>query len=181
MVEEVTLRPATDGDAREIALLHAESWRLTYRGIYLDAFLDGPGMENRLDEWQERLEAPGAAQQVIVAERDGSIVGFICMFGAEDARWGSLIDNLHVAPGLKRSGIGKQLMRAGARWLVDQFPGAGVYLYVLQANENARRYYEAIGARDEGATEEPNVSGGTAFVCRYAWESPQALLAACSA
>jgi ribosomal protein S18 acetylase RimI-like enzyme len=179
MADEVMLRPATADDARVIALLHAESWRQTYRGAYLDAFLDGPVVEDRLTAWRERFETPAAGQQVIVAEQDGALAGFICMLGGEDARWGSLIDNLHVAPGLKRSGIGKQLMRAGAQWLIDAFPREPVYLYVLQANENARRFYESLAARDDGATEEPNVSGGTAFVCRYTWESPRALLAAC--
>jgi ribosomal protein S18 acetylase RimI-like enzyme len=180
MVEDVILRAATADDARAIALLHAESWRRTYRGMYLDAFLDGPVVENRLDEWQERLAAPAPRQRVIVAERDGVVAGFICILGAEDARWGSLIDNLHVAPDLKRSGIGIQLVREGARWLAVENAGVGVNLYVMLANETARRFYESIGARDEGATEEPNVSGGTAIVCRYAWASPQALLAACS-
>jgi len=44
------------------------------------------------------------------------------VFAKEDEDWGSLIDNLHVAPGLGRRGIGRALMGAAAGWLTTNFP-----------------------------------------------------------
>ena len=73
----------------------------------------------------------------------------------------------------------KLLMREGARLLVGRHPDIGVYLGVMEQNENARRFYESLGARDEGATEKPNVGGGASSVCRYAWNTPAQLLQGC--
>src|SRR6188768_3459087 len=44
----IGLRPATAGDAGQIAALHADSWRRHYRGAYSDAFLDGDVLTDRL-------------------------------------------------------------------------------------------------------------------------------------
>lgn len=70
-------------------------------------------------------------------------------------------------------------MREAARWLRDRYPRAGVYLGVSEANAGARRFYEQLGARDEGATEKENPGSGSARVCRYVWDDPSALLHAC--
>jgi predicted N-acetyltransferase YhbS len=105
------LRLATEADAGRIAELHAESWRRTYRGMLRDDFLDGKVVENRLSVWRDRLGSPRPNQHVAVAESDGELDGFICAFGDEDPRWGTLIDNLHVRHRLHKSGIGRSLMR----------------------------------------------------------------------
>jgi ribosomal protein S18 acetylase RimI-like enzyme len=184
------LRSASAADADAIANLHAESWRATYRGAYPDAYLDGPVFEDRRSVWRERLAHPPTNQHVIVVVGDDVIVadptivgppvlGFICVLGDDDSAYGSYIDNLHVAPHLKRSGIGIQLMREAAAWLVAGYPSLGVYLGVSKTNENARRFYEALGARDDGCIEKPTPAGGTSPVHRYTWPDPLTLLKAC--
>ena len=176
----MTCRPATPDDADGIAQLHAESWRAAYRGSYPDAYLDGEVWEDRRTVWRERLGAEDARRFVLLAKDGDTLAGFICVYAQEDAEWGSLVDNLHVAPGRHRSGIGRLLMREGARWLQEWYPGVGVYLGVLEANDNARRFYERLAGRNEGATEKETPGGGTASICRYVWESPAALLRAAS-
>jgi hypothetical protein len=41
-------RNAVVSDTEQIALLHADSWRETYRGMMRGEFLDGDVMQNRL-------------------------------------------------------------------------------------------------------------------------------------
>ena len=41
-------REATRADAMAVARLHAESWRVHYRGAYRDAYLDGDVVEDRI-------------------------------------------------------------------------------------------------------------------------------------
>ncbi|HEY8173179.1 MAG TPA: GNAT family N-acetyltransferase [Dehalococcoidia bacterium] len=175
MTSAATLRPATKDDADRVARLHAESWRTAYRGIYADAYLDGPVFDDRIRVWRERFATSRDGQHVLLAETEAGLEGFICVFGDDDDTWGSLIDNLHVAPGHKRRGIGARLMHAGALWLHEHYPKSGVYLWVLQDNAPARRFYERLGARDEGAVEHDMPGGGSAFGCRYVWQSPQSL------
>jgi ribosomal protein S18 acetylase RimI-like enzyme len=172
-------RTATPADAEAIAALHAASWRATYRGVYDDMYLDRDVDSERLAHWRERLAESDPAHFTLLAERDGAPIGFIHVVGAEDAEYGSLIDNLHVAPDLKRSGVGRELMRAGAGWLVAAFSDLSVYLGVLEGNDNARSFYERLGGRYHSTFEDSPPGGGMAIVCRYTWVSPQALLDAC--
>ncbi len=52
-------REATAGDAAAIAGLHADRWRRHYRGAYLDSFLDGEVVTDRMAEWAGRLTRAG--------------------------------------------------------------------------------------------------------------------------
>jgi ribosomal protein S18 acetylase RimI-like enzyme len=168
-------RLATHGDVEQIALLHAESWRQTFRGMFSDEFLDRDVVRDRLAVWGDRLSKERKEQFVLVALNDSRLDGFICVYGDEDRRWGSLVDNLHVAPEQKRSGIGTSLMCQAACWLREHHPRSGVYLWVLEANEPARRFYEKLGANDAGTFDKENADGGSARSCLYTWPSPGAL------
>ena len=169
-------RMATEADSRALAALHVESWRANYRGALSDAYLDGPVEAERRSVWKERFERPRAGQIVMLAERAGSLVGFICGFADHDRTWGTLIDNLHVAPSHKGRGLGRGLMRAIAQHLVQASPGRPIHLYVLEANHAARGFYDRLGGEpvEHGRKLEPD--GSECSVIRYAWPSPARLL-----
>lgn len=162
-------RNATRDDILAIANLHATSWQYAYRGAFSDEYLDGPVVEDRLKRWQERLTSPAANQYVIVAEEDGEIVGFACAFGADDERWGTLLDNIHVRRDIYRTGVGAHLLTDVARWSLANYPESGMYLWVLEQNTRAQAFYKRLGATDaEGATwDAPD--GGKVSSRRYAW------------
>jgi len=168
-------RKAGPGDAEAIALLHVRSWRGSYRGSFSDAFLDEEQPGERLRVWHERLGDPSDNQLVQLAVDDGSLAGFVCVYGDEDPQWGSFVDNLHVARAAKRSGIGTSLMRQAGAWLCRRSSDLGVYLWVLEANAPARRFYERIGAHDAGATTMEAHGGATVRSCRYVWRDARAL------
>lgn len=174
----MNIRPALASDAELIARLHAESWRQTYRGMYPDEFLDGDVVPNRLAVWKDRLREERADQGVFVAEDQGSLLGFVCAYGNADARWGSLIDNLHVRPDRKGGGIGTQLIRAVAAWLGVRHGNSGVFLWVLEANAPARGFYERLGAFHAETVVMETPGGGVARSCRYVWSIPRALATA---
>jgi len=168
-------RIATGKDAEGIAQLHASSWRRTYRGSFPDAFLDGDLLGNRRAVWCERLAHPCDNQFVCIAVDRVQVVGFICVYGAQDPTWGSFVDNLHVAYDHHRKGIGLSLMRSAGLWLVSSYGHCGVYLWVLEVNQVARRFYQKLGAANAGTTHMENPGGSTAPSCRYIWPSPSRL------
>jgi len=133
-------------DAGRIAELHAGSWRRHYRGAYSDAYLDGDIAADRLAVWSQRLAAP-AATATIIAEHDDRLVGFIHVRFDDDPVWGSLVDNLHVVPDRHRSGIGAQLLTRGAKGIGQRAADNRMYLWVLEQNAPAQRFYRACGAR----------------------------------
>ena len=140
----LTLVDAGPEDAAAIAALHAASWRVAYRGMLPDAFLDQQLDENRRALWQERFTAAPSARQIVVkAIDDGSLVGFGCVILPKDDERDALLDNLHVLPGCTGKGIGAQLLHE-----LRQRAAASkqrLELWVLEANAGARRFYEREG------------------------------------
>lgn len=170
-------RHAEYADHEQIAQIHADSWRRTYRGLFSDDFLDHEADADRLQVWAQRLKTPAANQAVIVAETKGAVHGFICIYGGDDPRWGSLIDNLHILHNAKRQGLGSKLMLQAFHWLTEHYADSPVYLWVMANNQPARRFYEKLGADNAGEIDKPNpVGGGSARNCRYVWENPEQLL-----
>lgn len=179
----MNLRPARASDVERIARLHAESWRVAYRGMYRDEYLDGDVFEDRLKLWRQRLAAPAPNQHTIVADGGDALAGFACAFGDDDPRWGTLLDNLHVRPDGKRLGVGTRLIAEVARWSLREYPACGLYLWVLEPNAPARRFYERWGARNEESQAAHPPGGGipgtgTLMGMRYVWEDPKPLSSA---
>jgi GNAT superfamily N-acetyltransferase len=175
-------REAIAPDAPAIAGLHCDSWQRHYRGALSDAFLDDGLHELMLEKWTERLASPVPAARTIVAEADGALAGFAHVLLGEDPAWGSLLDNLHVAYGRKRSGIGTRLMAQVARAVLDWSPSCGLYLWVLELNVSAQAFYTARGGTcvERVADEPPNAGpasvNGTVISLRFAWPDPAVLL-----
>ena len=174
----IECRPADARDAEAIAALHADSWRRNYRGAYLDSYLDGDVVIDRLVVWCERITCPEVTFRTIVAEYDGMFAGFAHVNLDDDPTWGALLDNLHVTHELKGRGIGTRLMEASARAVLDATPGAGLYLWVLDVNAAARGFYAARGGVEAGCEMRgPFPGGGTALGRRIVWRDPSVLLA----
>jgi GNAT superfamily N-acetyltransferase len=167
--DRVRLREATSDDAAAIAELHTDSWRTTYRGAMRDAYLDGDVAGERRGVWRARLDAPMPNQHVIVAESEGRLVGFGCAYGAADPRWGTELDNLHVRAGEQGGGVGAELLAAVARWTRRNYPDGALYLWVLDGNVGARRFYERHRGRDAEGDHWDAPDGSALAVRRYVW------------
>ena len=175
MPSEIEYRLAHPSDVHDIANLHAQSWRENYRGVYLDAFLDGDLPGERLRVWRDRLDHPAGNQLVHVAVDGTQLVGFVCGYGAQDPQWGSFVDNLHVVRARKRNGVGAALMRQAGAWFVSRHPDLGVHLLVLEGNTSARQFYEFLGGRNAGVFMMETHGGAMVRSCRYVWSRAELL------
>lgn len=167
------IRQATPADAEAIADLHAESWRTTYRGAMRDAYLDGDVAAERRTVWRERLGVPAANQHVIVADGGGCLVGFACAYGGADPRWGTELDNLHVRSGEQGRGLGTDLLAGTARWVRAMHPDGALYLWVLDGNAGARRFYARRRGRDAEGDHWHAPDGSALAVRRYVWPAEE--------
>jgi GNAT superfamily N-acetyltransferase len=165
----VRFREAEYADRAAIANLHSESWRAAYRGAYRDELLDGDVARDRLAVWEQRLSEPPANQFVVLAEEEDQLLGFACAYGRDDARWGTLLDNLHVQLRSYRQGTGALLVSQVTEWCRTHYSDCGLYLWVLVQNERARRFYERLGATDRGGEVSVPPGGGQITGQRYAW------------
>jgi len=177
----IVLSPASHPDADRIAALHADSWRRHYRGAYADVYLDGDLLTDRRAVWSARLAAPDGTR-TIVAERDGELVGFVHVVFDADPRWGSLVDNLHVAHSDHRAGIGSRLMEHAARAVLAEAGSPALFLWVLEQNMRARAFYRASGGTpvETGVAAapggDPALLNGTPGKFRMSWPDATRLL-----
>ena len=181
MSELPEVRLAHLDDAAAIAALHADSWRRHYRGAYSDSFLDGDVVDDRLEVWTARLSTPSPGSATLVMSELGALVGFAHLFLDEDSRWGSLVENLHVVSERHRRGLGRRLMVAAAATVRERSTHPGLYLWVLEQNVRAQRFYEALGGVCVERAPCPRPGGvadrleGTPTRLRMAWTDAAAL------
>jgi ribosomal protein S18 acetylase RimI-like enzyme len=137
-------------DAEAVERLRIAGWQTAYRGIIPDDFLDGLAVDvaRRRRRMAESVEISHS-----VATEDGAVVGWVSCGPCRDPdRAGSgqgEIFAIYVDPAAWRKGVGGQLMERALAVLV----AAGrddVTLWVLEANERARRFYEKFGFAPDG-------------------------------
>ncbi len=176
----VRYRAARAGDAEQVGTLHAASWRRHYRGAYADSFLDGDVLVDRQAVWSARLTAPAGSLTVLAEDGDG-LAGFVHVVLDEDAEWGSLIDNLHVALRQQRTGIGTALLARAAQGILERATNPATYLWVLEQNAAAQQFYRARGgscvekALVSAPGGVPSRLSGAPTVLRIAWPDASVL------
>jgi GNAT superfamily N-acetyltransferase len=164
-------------DAGAVAALHATSWRSAYRGMLPDDYLDNQVVADRQTVWHRRLvEQPAEQAFGIVAEdAAGRLIGFAYVLPGHDPVWGSLVDNLHVHPDAKGGGIGRRLLQAIARELGPAHTQP-LFLWVLDANEPAKRFYARLGAEFAERAMAPPFGGVSLPEWRCVWRELSPLL-----
>lgn len=174
---DIVLRSATPADARAIGRLHAASWRDAYRGILSDPFLDGPVTSDRERFWDRRFSQPRDDLIVVVAQSDEAVIGLAALVVAEDPRWGTLIDNLHILPQWRRRRIGGLVLREASRRIPNAEMERPVHLFVLERNASAQAAYRGWGGRPVERLVKLESDGESHRVLRYVWPDRAALLA----
>jgi GNAT superfamily N-acetyltransferase len=162
-------RTAVPSDALQIAALHAASWRYAYSGVLSDAYLAEEITSERAAFWAKCLESGSPSQYIVVAEAEKRIVGFSCAYANADAQWGTLLDNLHVSQAMQGKQIGTTLMGAVARWCASTRSNKGLFLWVLQSNLRAHRFYQSLGGVKTGFDVWTPPRSGALPRYRYAW------------
>lgn len=147
------IRDATADDARGIARVHVETWQAGYRGLMPQDVLDALEIDDRAERWIGILTAPDARSRTLIADVDGTIVGWASFGDARDdlpAASGELW-GIYVHPDSWSTGAGHALLTAVEDALRDASHD-GAYLWVLDGNERAARFYERHGWAEDGGT-----------------------------
>lgn len=133
------IRPATSDDVPTIARLIralAEYERLADQ-VVLDE-----------EHLREHLFGPRPFAEVLLAEDDGSVVGFALFFhnySTFQGKPGIYLEDLFVVPEKRGGGHGKALLRAVARLAVERNCGRMEWA-VLNWNEPSIGFYRSLGA-----------------------------------
>jgi ribosomal protein S18 acetylase RimI-like enzyme len=143
------IRPARPEDVDGIATVHAAAWEAAYGGILPATTLQAFTVENRRKFWAGvGLGDPASERLVFVGVDHDCIVGFTACRLPRDPDMGfdAELYVLNVDPGRWRRGVGRRLFVHCVDHLSVRGHGS-FYLWVLDANERARRFYESLGGK----------------------------------
>ena len=149
----IEVRDARPGDADGIAGAHVEGWRVGYRGVVADDFLDHPDFfDIRRRGWERRLrDGPPPTgdvdNRIFVAVADGDVVGFGHAGREAQAPPGGAVRGeiygFYVHPARWGTGVADALMDSCLDELGSRFDRA--VLWTLRDNPRSRRFYERHG------------------------------------
>lgn len=162
-----SLRLARPGDADQIADIHVSSWRVTYRGMLPDSYLDQMSRRLLAGRWRRRVGAQ-SNERVLVAERGEVIAGFATLAPAiSEPGFAGEVSMLYVRPELEGSGVGTQLLDTA----FDRLAAVPLYwaiVWVLEANTRAIEFYRRRGLRLDGGRRVDRLGGRAVNVVRCA-------------
>lgn len=165
-----SLIAATSRDIKSIAELHAASWRIAYRGMLPDDYLDQHVVADRIAVWTARFDSvPPDRRLVLKAVSDQALLGFVCVLLDAEPRWGARLDNLHVSPELKGTGIGHVLFNAARDWIAHVSPGTAMHLWCVERNLGARHFYDRQGGKVVETATRPVAQDLSVPELRYWW------------
>jgi GNAT superfamily N-acetyltransferase len=124
--------------------------------------------------WSSRLAAPTGGVTVLAEDDGRGLAGFVHVILDEDAEWGRLVENLHVAYCRRRTGIGTALLARAGRGAAERAAHPAAHLRVLEQNTAAQQFYRACGGerRDKALLPPGGVRSrlnGSPFGLRIAW------------
>lgn len=154
------LRRAEASDAPALARVHVDSWQAAYRGLVADSVLKRFTYEWREERFRQSLAAH--AEPTYIAYLGDNMVGILTLGIARDAdldlaRTGE-IWGIYLAPSYWRQGIGRRLFAMAEAMLLSRGYDSAV-LWVLEGNDHARRFYEAMGFALDGGRKEVDFDG----------------------
>lgn len=163
------LREATAADAAVISRIIATSWRSAYQGMIDDAYLARLPEEYWLPSMRAWLDS--GRMYGLIAEENGFPVGSVIFGRGRDAGFDSCgeIVSLYVLPEVMGKGIGSALLTAAIQALRED-GYAQVYLWAIQGNERAGRFYIKHGFRRTEDRIQYRIGSQDVADIRYHWE-----------
>ena len=174
LADEIRVRDATTDDAREVARVHVDAWRVAYAGIIPDSLLASHSVSERAaggDAWLRASvdERPtdggeGPSHRLVVAEVAGNVIGWAAFGQGRDpgTRVEGELAGLYVDPAFWSRGVGRSLVDA----VVDDLTRRGnksAYVWVLRKNLPAIRFYTRLGWQLDGGEKILAIEGASSL------------------
>jgi ribosomal protein S18 acetylase RimI-like enzyme len=147
----MVVRRADISDARAIAIVHVRAWQAAYQDLVSDAQLDHLDVQKCAAAWESEL---GASSWPAYVLDDNSVVRGFCSTGScaasdMDSDRAAEIPALYLDPGIWGRGHGRRLCEAAVAEL--RLRGfSQIVVWVLDGNERAARFYQALGFVADG-------------------------------
>ncbi len=147
----ITIVPATSGDAKDMQEVFYKAWLVTYPnkeyGITVDDieyFFKDAFTEETIRDRAEKLANPPANMKMFVAKQEGKVVGLCRIILHPDK---NQFQAIYILPEYQGKGIGKLLWNEALK-IFDNTKETIVHVAVY--NAKAIKFYEGLGFKDSG-------------------------------
>ncbi len=160
MIKIKKLQPSDN--LAEVSSIYAKSWKAAYKGILPQDYLDNIPE----DRWVKALENP--ERHILVMLKDENIIGTSSYGKSRNAEYEGLgeIYSIYLLPEHMGKGYGKKLINAVIGEL-NKLGYKNIFLWVLEDNTRAIRFYENMGLAKTKNTRELKIGGKSVREIRY--------------
>ena len=159
------IRYMTPSDDRiAISRIYEESWKAAYRGIipqdYLDSIQEG--------RWVNNLDIPEWFTMVCIEQGEYIGTSSFCRSRFKQYPDAGEVISIYLLPDYWGKGYGKELLKN----VLDELKFQGfseVFLWVLEENSRARRFYESYGFICTDDTLDDRIGGKSLREIRYVY------------
>lgn len=152
-------------DRNKLSNIYEESWKHAYRGIipqdYLNAIPKG--------QWNKNFDITGWNTVVLI--KDGAYIGTssFCKSRFEKYSDSGEVISIYLLPEYMGKGYGNKLLNFVMNEIIEQ-GFKEVFLWVLEDNHIARRFYENYGFEFDGDYIDDNIGGKNLREVRYVYK-----------
>lgn len=138
------IRKALPGDARGIAEVQVDSYRMSYAGLFPETYIERFSYEEQQQEWLALLKPNPEDVLMVAVSMEKNVIGYVLATAFPEIHLGyeAEIVALHVQKSYQRNGVGKSLLKNAIEELVEQ-ECTSVMLWTLQGNP-VRMWYERL-------------------------------------
>lgn len=141
-------------DRFAISHIYEESWKFAYKNIIPQSYLESIPV----GRWASNLDKEGMNNLVLI--EDGMFVGTSCYCKSrfsDFSNWGEIV-SIYFLPQYIGKGYGRLLLDVVVKEL-EQLGFDDIFLWVLEDNARARKFYEKAGFTPSGKYLDDNIGG----------------------
>ena len=130
------VRTAVAEDSVIVGKVHSKAWKSAYRGIFPDKFINDDTSSKRSEEFLESIK-DGSCTYFLLEESD-NVAGIVKTREANNVLE---IESIYILNEYRGKGFGREFMNS----IKTYGSWSCIFLWVLESNTNARRFYENNG------------------------------------
>ena len=158
---KITIRKALPKDAYNYAMCHISCWQSAYRGIVSDEYLDNMSIEGeqRAERYRLAFTDPGDCEYYCVLNEE-AMAGFLIINKSQndDKFFIGEIWAIYLLEEFRGMGYGEDILEFAVNELKRVNPKE-IFLWVLEKNSRARRFYERCNFTFDGTKTEKSIWG----------------------
>ena len=139
----MSVRRALREDAEVVGEIHSKAWKSAYRGLFPDEYIDSDTASRRTGEFLESIKDDKC--MYFLLEASGQPAGIVKTCECDNVLE---IESIYILSEHRGQGLGAEAID----FILAYKPWDGIFLWVLEDNIKARRFYEKNGFKLSGDT-----------------------------